>query len=90
MEAVIDQSLGDVEGMNAHARLSLVCENHFVHWWSAERFVVIAGQAVGDVTSVQNGSFSRFAQAVVAVGLNISQSPQHHSVVTKESFYPAD
>ena len=90
MEAVIDQALGDVQGVHAFARLTFVGENDLVHRRGVERFFVICLQTVRDVTRVQHRGLSCFAQTVVPVGKRVSQGAQHHAVVSEKSFDAAD
>jgi hypothetical protein len=54
---VVAQTLCDIKSVHAFAQLTFVCENHFEHRRSTERFFVVAGEALGNLTRIENGGF---------------------------------
>src|SRR6185369_2510084 len=90
MESVVDQTLGDVAGLDTVLGLQPVAEDHLVH----RRHLV--GQVVGtlellpNIVRVENGVFGGLPQSVGTVRHDVGEGADVHSEVSEEHAHTTD
>ena len=90
VEAVVDEALGDVAGLDTPCLLLLIAEDDLVHRWRLVRQFVVAFELFADVVGVEHGVFGGLAQAVRAVREDVGEGADEHAEVAVEHAYAAD
>ena len=90
VEAVIDEALGDIAGLDAAYLLALVAEDDLVHRGRLIWQLVMAFELLADVVRVEHSIFRGLAQAVGAVGEDVSQRADKHAEVAVKHANAAD
>src|SRR5579859_6574847 len=89
MEAIVDEALGDVHGVDAVFLLERIAENNLVHGRQGIGEIENAFEVFADVIGVKHGVFGGLAHAG-AVREDIGKGANQDAEISAEGFYTAD
>src|SRR5258707_8713006 len=84
MEAIVNQSLGNVARLDTFFLLEMVAEDYFMHGRALVWQLICTCQFFADVVGVEYGVFRGLAQAIRSVGHDVCQRANVHAEVAIE------